>query len=162
MPAARPSFLAAWQRFVDVKIPVSDVGKLIGGKVQQNIAARFFQNACPVRMSYVLNYCGIAVPPSGYHAVSGADGKWYIYRVKDMVAFLGRSFGTADRVAAKPTPRHFAGLKGIIAVSGHGWDNAGGHLPLWNGNVCSDQCHLLRDPDNGTFVPETASLWSLP
>ncbi|HCC0827642.1 TPA: hypothetical protein M3111_004710, partial [Escherichia coli] len=52
--------------------------------------------------------------------------------------------------------------KGIIVVKGHGWSNARGHVTLWNGSVCSDQCHLLNDPDNGTFVPEVGILWVLP
>lgn len=36
--------------------PVADVGKKIGGKVGQNIKAGFFQNACPMRMSYLLGH----------------------------------------------------------------------------------------------------------
>jgi hypothetical protein len=51
--------------------------------------------------------------------------------------------------------------KGIIVVKGQGWSNARGHVTLWDGSFCSDACHLLRDPDNGLFVPETASLWVL-
>ncbi|WP_311765917.1 MULTISPECIES: hypothetical protein [unclassified Caballeronia] len=49
----------------------------------------------------------------------------------------------------------------MIVVKGHGWSNARGHVTLWDGSFCSDACHLLRDPDNGLFVPETASLWVL-
>jgi len=33
--------------------------------------------------------------------------------------------------------------------------------PLWDGTKCSDVCHLMHDPDNGPFIPETASIWTL-
>ncbi len=39
--------------------------------------------------------------------------------------------------------------------------DVGGHVTLWNGAACSDSCHLLQNPDNGTFIPDTASLWEL-
>ncbi|MGA6142607.1 hypothetical protein ACPEH4_22735, partial [Providencia sp. NPDC089930] len=32
---------------------------------------------------------------------------------------------------------------------------------LWNGDFCSDSCVLMGDPENGSFVPEVASLWIL-
>lgn len=37
-----------------------------------------------------------------------------------------------------------------------------GHVTLWNGNQCSDTCHLLADPDNGPFIPDTGAIWVLP
>ncbi|MEA7515189.1 T6SS effector amidase Tae4 family protein, partial [Salmonella enterica subsp. enterica serovar Virginia] len=44
-----------------------------------------------------------------------------------------------------PKQSDFIGKKGIIVVKGHGWSNARGHVTLWNGSICSDQCHLLRE-----------------
>ena len=85
----RPSFAQSWMRFAEVNVPVADVGKKIGGKVEENIKSGIFQNACPIRMSYVLNYVGVAIPASGYAVVSGADKKWYIFRVNEMMTFLG-------------------------------------------------------------------------
>ena len=67
----------------------------------------------------------------------------------------------ASKTVASPKPEAFAGMKGIIVVKGHGWSNAKGHVTLWDGTQCSDTCHLMSDPDNGTFAPETASLWVL-
>jgi hypothetical protein len=84
----RPFFGTAWAKFSEVNVPVADVGKKIGGKVEQNIKSGVFQNACPIRMSYVLNYTGVPIPRSSYAVVSGADGKWYMYRVNDMMSFL--------------------------------------------------------------------------
>lgn len=51
--------------------------------------------------------------------------------------------------------------KGILVIRGHGWTNARGHITLWDGTQCADTCHLMYDPENGPFVPETASLWVL-
>jgi len=73
MAQIRPFFGAAWAKFIEVNVPVADVGKKIGGKVEQNIASGVFQNACPIRMSYVLNYTGVPIPRTGYAVVSGAD-----------------------------------------------------------------------------------------
>lgn len=161
MAQTRPRFGIAWTKFSEVNVPVADVGKKIGGKVEQNIKSGIFQNACPIRMSYVLNYTGVPIPLSTYAVVSGADRKWYMYRVNDMMTFLEKTFGAPDKTSKAPKPADFAGLKGLMVVKGNGWANARGHVTLWNGVTCSDSCHLLADPDNGSFTPEVAALWSL-
>ncbi|MDR1227763.1 MAG: type VI secretion system amidase effector protein Tae4 [Azoarcus sp.] len=51
---------------------------------------------------------------------------------------------------------------GILVVRGSGWRDAGGHVTLWDGTMCSDTCHLAYDPDNGSFSPTEAALWVLP
>lgn len=107
------------------------------------------------------DYTGVPIPSSGYAVVSGADKKWYLFRVNEMMTFLERTFGIPDRTAKSPYPAHFSGLKGLLVVKGNGWTNARGHVTLWSGSHCSDSCHLSLDPDNGTFVPEVASLWKL-
>jgi len=160
--SARPSFAGAWSAFSAVRVSVADVGKLIGGRVKDNIESGVFQNACPIRMSYVLNQTGCPIRKSpGCATVTGGDGKQYIFRVNDVMSYLEHEFGRPDRTASSPEERDFRDLKGIIVVKGHGWSNARGHVTLWDGSVCSDNCHLLRDPENGLFIPETASLWSL-
>ena len=80
----RPSFNRAWTAFVTVRVSAAEVGRKIGGAVQKDVEAGIFQNACPIRMSYVLKF------------------------------------------------------------------------------LCSDTWHLTSDPDNGPFVPDSASLWVLP
>lgn len=57
----RPSFNAAWLAFRKVNHSVADVGSIIGGNVGQNITGGYFQNACPIRMSYVLNATGFPI-----------------------------------------------------------------------------------------------------
>ncbi|AKJ31977.1 cytoplasmic protein [Caldimonas brevitalea] len=138
------------------------VGKKLGGKVQMNVEANIFRNACPIRMSYVLNKTGHPISSNmGYAAVSGSDKRFYLYRVKDMLDYLNRTFGKPDKTAQSPKLQDFAGMKGILLVKGHGWGDASGHVTLWDGTKCSDTCHLMYDPENGVFVPETAYLWVL-
>ncbi|GGD56421.1 type VI secretion system amidase effector protein Tae4 [Caballeronia grimmiae] len=160
--SARPPFASAWLAFLDVRVSVAGVGKLIGGRVNDNVKAGIFQNACPIRMSYVLNRTGFPVrKDAAYASVSGADGAQYLFRVNDMMAYLERQFGKPEKTVKSPREDDFRGEKGILVVRGHGWDNAQGHVTLWDGNACSDSCHLLHNPDNGTFIPETALLWKL-
>jgi hypothetical protein len=79
-----------------------------------------------------------------------------------MMTYLEQTFGKPDKTVKSPKPSDFAGMKGIIVVKGHGWSDAVGHITLWNGTTCSDTCHLMADPDNGTFTPDSASIWVLP
>ncbi len=159
--AKRPRFSAAWNFFKEVNLTVDEVLNLIGGHILLN--KNVYKNACPIRMSYVLNKLGIPVPIGhGYHSSSGADGKNYIVRVSDMNFFLRKLFGEPDKTVKNPATSSFAGLQGILLVQGHGWGNASGHVTLWNKTGCSDTCHLLYDPANGFFVPQVAYLWKLP
>lgn len=164
MVGPRPTFISAWTAFMAVRLPPADVGKKIGGNVQRNmdLPVGGFQNACPIRISYVLNHTGFPIRPSPrYQMVSGGDRMEYIFRVGDMMNYLEDSFGKPDKTSKSPQPSDFSGMRGIIVVRGHGWSNAKGHVTLWNGTQCSDTCHLLADPDNGPFVPDAASIWVL-
>ena len=67
----RPNFQAAWSAFARVNVSVAEVGKLIGGKVEANIADGTFANACPIRISYVLNETGSPMHRGKFAAVSG-------------------------------------------------------------------------------------------
>lgn len=145
-----------------IQLPVAAVGQKIGGNVQKNIDAQIFQNACPIRMSYVLNETGFPITKgNGYETVSGRDKRLYLFRVNDMMDYLERLFGKAEKTVKAPKPTDFTAMKGILVVKGHGWSNARGHVTLWDGTRCVDTCHLMYDPENGPFVPEIASLWVL-
>ena len=140
---ARPGFANAWSRFAEINLPVAQVGQKIGGKVQQNIVGGIFRNACPIRMSYVLNRTGTPIPSAGYHVVSGDDRRWYMFRVAEMMTFLERTFGTPDKVANASQPSDFNQMKGVLLVRGTGWSDALGHVTLWNGQLRSDSCPSL-------------------
>lgn len=65
--AARPSLLKMKVAFAKVNRDVSEVGSIIGGKVNQNINVLTpeqgrVENACAIRMSKALNYAGVKVP----------------------------------------------------------------------------------------------------
>jgi hypothetical protein len=68
----------------------SEVLAMIGGKVQANN----FINTCAVRLSRTLNYNSLELPaPSASGAmsvVSGADKKWYSFRVRDTRTWLNQ------------------------------------------------------------------------
>lgn len=75
--------------------------------------------------------------------------------------YLERFLGAPDKTVLNPKTSDFSGMRGIIAVKGNGWQNASGHITLWDGKKCADNCHLMYDPSNGTFTPEIASIWLL-
>lgn len=133
----RPSF--ARMNAAYPKGTADQVFKLIGGKVEANN----FANSCAIRVSRSLNYSGHKVkfiPPD--FTVSGKDGNWYIYRVKELIKYLSKHYGEPDIVVSKkPYQGSFKGKKGIIVFEVDGWSDASGHATLWNGNVCSDKCY---------------------
>ncbi|EIF0156193.1 hypothetical protein LEU90_004812, partial [Salmonella enterica] len=109
----RPSFNEAWLAFRKVNHSVADVGSIIGGNVGKNITGGYFQNACPIRMSYVLNATGFPIARnSPYAKVSGADNKFYIYRVNDMIDHLTHNMGKPDLIVNNPKQSDFIGKKG--------------------------------------------------
>ena len=122
MPNSRPSFSIMETQFESIygKGRVESVGKKIGGKVQQNIELGVkdpklgFTNACAIRMSYCLNCSNVIVTRGSWKTVSGADRKWYIYRLSDLLKFLEHSFGMPDKTVKNPKPNDFVGIKGIL------------------------------------------------
>jgi hypothetical protein len=160
MPLPRPPFLSMWTQFNAIygSGSVVDVGKKIGGKVGQNIElgakdpVHGFTNACAIRMSFSLNYAGTTVSRGIWQTVSGADGKWYIYRVSDLLKFLKSTFGKPDKTIKNPKRSDFNGMKGIL-VFGVDWNDASGHATLWDGVGCSDHCYFP--------IAQEASIWIL-
>jgi Type VI secretion system (T6SS), amidase effector protein 4 len=163
-PAPRPAFTTAWTNFSKINVSVPEVAKIVKGKVQWNIDNGIFTNACPIRMSYVLNKTIFTIPGPGhgYAVSSGGDHMWYMYRVTDMMKYLRKTFGEPDKTVTSPKPTDFSGTNGIILIEGTGWKDATGHVTLFNGVGCQDSCHLLGDASNGNFTPETGSIWLLP
>lgn len=144
----RPLFLQAWNRYNEINVSVSIVGKKIGGNVGLNIAlgeedpTQGFTNACAIRMSYVLNYSGYKVKRGTWKTVSGADKNWYIYRVKDFLSYMHTVYGKPDKTVKNPTIHDFKGMNGILIFTVNGWSDASGHATLWNGKTCSDHCYF--------------------
>lgn len=149
---ARPSFASMFASFQRVKSSVDDVGKHIGGKVGVNIAGGIFTNACAIRISYALNNSGAPVSRGVWATSSGGDGKWYLYRVNDLVPYLTQKFGPPDLTVNAPTPQSFAGKQGIIVFKVSQWSDATGHATLWNGNTCSDACYFPESSEAMLWV----------
>ena len=158
--ATRPSFSTMRQQFSVIYRDgnIDWVGEKIGGKVGENIALgktdpnAGFTNACAIRMSYSLNYSGAPVARGSWSTVSGADRKWYIFRIRDLLPYLHQTFGKADKTVKSPKEADYAGVKGIIVFSVN-FRDASGHATLWDGSNCSDHCYFPRATE--------ASIWLL-
>ena len=120
------------QYFGEVKdLSVKEVGDKIGGKVKLNIDNGTFQNACAIRMSYAFNYSGKEIKKSDGNVSSGADKKWYLYRVNDFIKFLDSNYSDKEETT---NIADFQGKKGVIVFKDCGWSDATGHVDLYDGN----------------------------
>jgi hypothetical protein len=131
----------------DVGKTVSGVGTKIGGKVNYNInvvpeGQGRFENACAIRLSYVLNKTGYKVPYISGQTVSGKSGEWYIYKVNTMISYLTKTFGEPDQTFKTPTALLLFKHKGILVFEVDGWSDATGHETIWDGVDCSDKCYF--------------------
>lgn len=145
--SVRPSLLKMKIAFGKVNRDVSEVGTIIGGKVNHNINVLTaeqgrFENACAIRMSYALNYAGFKVPYIKGKTVSGGQGNWYIYRVKDLISFLYQEFGDPEVVVDSPNAHKLSKYKGILVVDVDTWLDASGHASIWTGSRCTDNCYF--------------------
>lgn len=131
---ARISYATLSYYFARVKdLSPSQIGSLIGGKVEINIKGRIFENACAIRLSYAFNYSGLPISPYDGKVSSGKDKRWYLYRVEDMRGFIKRHIGGTPIKGR--SPKDFKGKKGIIIFSDCNWRNATGHVDLFNGKT---------------------------
>lgn len=140
------TFTTLSSNFAKVKdLNVQEVGNLIGGHVKLNIDNKTFENACAIRLSYAFNYSGITVPKSGYgETSSGADKKWYIYRVADIIKFVKAKIGGTPMKGK--TAADFKGHKGVIIFTDCGWSDATGHVDLYDGTNVLGHDYSSRNP----------------
>lgn len=164
---ARPSFSLAWaasQRIYDPVNPGVTVARIVGGFVEKNInnpdPQQRWDNTCAVRMSYILNQSGLAIPRVPGQTVSGADKRQYFFRVRSLIAFLTQRWGAPDVVKYPPADGGaLAGKQGLILFEVSGWSDAAGHATLFNGNNCYDHCYFNSPEAN--YQTERANFWSL-
>lgn len=116
----------------------AQVKKLIGGHVD---AAWLGRNTCTIRLSRALNYPGhlIRARQPGLATISGADHRWYAFRMQELKRYLTHLFGQPTLSATKGPGNGvdrsaFSGRRGIIAFDIH-FSDAEGHLDLWDGNA---------------------------
>ena len=87
-----------------------------------------------IRLSYAFNYSGVPISPSDGAVSSGADKKWYLYRVSDMKKFIIKHIGGTPLKGS--TANSFKGKKGVIVFNDCNWSDATGHVDLFNGIQC--------------------------
>ena len=118
-------------------------------------------NTCAVRLSYILNQAGMHIPHISGQTESGADKRWYFYRVINLITFLKQRWGDAEIVKYPPSGGGtLAGKKGIIIFEVAGWREAEGHATLFNGSTCYDHCYFNEPGAN--YYTDQANFWSLP
>lgn len=156
--AERPKLFQALNSFKEVNKTTAEVGTLIGGKVDYNINTLTpvqgrFENACAIRMSYVINKTGTKIPHISGQTVSGKNGNWYIFKVKTLIQYLNKIYGKPDHVIENPTTSKITKFKGILVFEVDQWSDASGHATIWDGTNCSDKCYFTQS--------KRAYLWTL-
>lgn len=115
------------------EMPAEEVYKLIGGKVltahENNPEA--FNNACALRVSRALNGSGVDLPNIPGKTLTGADGRNYFYRAKDLYNWMRQSYGKPISTA------NYSSLQGnkgvyIMQASYPARFGAWGHATLYN------------------------------
>jgi hypothetical protein len=174
---AKPSFSMMWQAFPDhTKYPtLRDLHTFIGGALAKNIDEPGFGangNTCAVRMSRALNYGNLPVSAKmvkslGIATMTGADGKLYIFRVRELKIYLRSALGVTPSKVFKNFDQAFIGKQGIVAFDVSGWSDASGHVALWNGSAFreahDDYRNLKDNPNTAQIEPSTTAmtLWEL-
>jgi len=132
----------------------------IGGKIN----ADWITNTCAIRLSRALNYSGVHIPThyEGLSVLSGADAMWYAFRMRELKKWLEATFGEPDFVKVQPAGGHitrqsFAVMHGIVAFDIE-FDDASGHLDLWDG---SSYIHQSTDPRDYFEMATKVGLWKL-
>jgi hypothetical protein len=128
-------------------LPAEQVFQAVGGKVLHNYQIGTFSNACSTRVSAALNASGkeheipffkdsSVTGKAEAQVSSGADKKWYIFRVRMLVKYLTGRYGKPEEFLPTEYAQKLAGRKGIMIFEVKGWTDATGHADLWDGTVC--------------------------
>jgi hypothetical protein len=134
-----PDFDRLWEAYPRGR--AAEVKQRIGGRVDY----AWIENTCAIRMSRSFNYSDAPLPRGrrGLNTVSGADGRRYAYRVREFRDhWLEREYGNPRSSHANdgdggPVPESFRGRRGVIEFVVPAFDDATGHLDLWNGSECA-------------------------
>jgi hypothetical protein len=123
-------------------------------------------------MSRALNYGNLPVSAKmvkslGIATMTGADGKLYIFRVRELKIYLRSVLGVTPSKVFKNFDQAFIGKQGIVAFDVSGWSDASGHIALWNGSAFreahDDYRNLKDNPNTAQIEPSTTAmtLWEL-
>ncbi len=149
-----------WGTYPGAEYTNDEAKALIGGRVD----ADWITNTCAIRLSRGLNYSDNMIDKENYRGtggevISGADGKWYGFRVSEMSEYLLHNYGTPlniqkENIIVDQENRYSElnaiesqrlekkvkdlAIKGIILFKVNVWSDATGHLEPWNGYKCKD------------------------
>lgn len=174
----RPSFKSLWKPYQVVGQGVSAkmVYKTIGGNVWEQYQEGeltnnpSFENSCALRLSYAFNQGVFTIPsktnifpnPNDVKRWRGGDGKAYIFRVDDMIRWVKKEFKAPEieiDTQGKDVSSQLMGKQGIIIFTVKGWNNATGHVTLWDGSNCGDHCYFTHG--NSFALTTKVQLWEL-
>ena len=159
--ATRPNLQVMWENYLYDR-PDGIWGE-IGGMVEVNgnlpLDQGRWTNACAVRVSHMLNQAGHKIPRNGNTTVSGGNKDQYIYRLKDMEAYLTDAFGAPDLAINDGSADSFdiPPVPGILVMDFPG-STFSGHTTIWNGAGSVDNAdiggHRVLFWELPCFVPE--------
>ena len=174
---ATPNFEMMWKAFPDhVKYPtLSDLHNYIGGTLKKNIGVPGFGpagNTCAVRMSRALNYGSFPISAKlikslQLSTMAGADGMLYIFRVRELRTYLNAALAVTPSKVSKNFASAFAQKRGIVSFEVMGWNDASGHIALWDKSAFRephDDYRSLKDDPKTTVKEATTksmSLWAV-
>lgn len=151
---AKPKFEDLWKNFPDhIKYPrMHDLYMMLGGQAQNNLNRPGFPpdgNTCASRMSIALALSGHKIDEARARNINattlGTDkGYRIIFRVSELRTYLLTAFGKPTDDNKSPYDDLFHGRKGIVAFGVSGWDDATGHIALYNGTS-------YREPDHDDY-----------
>jgi hypothetical protein len=146
----KPTLAKLWATFPDhVQFPnLRSLYTMLGGAAQRNIDAPGFGaegNTCATRLSIAFNRSGapisaVVATAVGAKTLGTSDGSRVIYRVADFRKYLLRTLGRPTIDKTSPYDSAFKGKRGIIAFTVN-WNNATGHIALWNGLTYREPAH---------------------
>jgi hypothetical protein len=142
----------------------------VKARIGRNVNADWITNTCAIRMSHTLNCAGVMIPVStSGQTIKGSSGWNYIFRVKQVQPLLKKLWGNGMMIKATNGVRgvdkeRFAGRKGLVVFDTTGaWDDATGHLDLWDGKLMVEQHHAdMATVDRYFSLAVSVTLYEFP
>lgn len=126
-------------------MPSSDVYTLVGGNldIQNKLPNPNYQNACALRGSRALNYCGHPIDNTATATDLGSDGKKYIVSAKAFNKYMNKKYGpptyrlTSTQINSDPDniKNFLRGKSGIYSMVTSG-GSFSGHADLILNGIC--------------------------
>ncbi len=146
----KPMLAKLWANFPDhTKYPnLKSLYTMLGGTAERNINSPGFGaegNTCASRLSIAFNKSDAPISLSvatgvGAQTLTAAEGFRITFPVAEFRKYLLRTPGKPIIDNTSPYDSAFKGRRGIIAFSVN-WNNATGHIALWNGLTYREPGH---------------------